>query len=232
MIDRRIASLDIVRGFAVLGILAANVVGFARTGPYYYWGILQPVTFWEEAGWLVQYLFLDGKLRGLFAFLFGAGMAIFVERAAAKRGMGGALLLQGRRLLWLALFGAAHYYLLFFGDILLDYAMVGLVAMLFLPMGTRGLLFFGLFASFYLAIMSAVALFPAGEIAALEAPPASALRQRLRRTGRCDGRRKAAPAMPCARRAVSPTWSHGGTRRAACGTGSPSCRSRGRAISG
>ena len=177
VIDRRIASLDIVRGFAVLGILTANVVGFARTGPYYYWGVLQPVTFWEEAGWLVQYLFLDGKLRGLFAFLFGAGMAIFVERAAAKRGMGGALLLQGRRLLWLALFGAAHYYLLFFGDILLDYAVVGLVAMLFLPMGTRALLFFGLFASFYMAIMSAVALFPASEIAALEAPAASALRQ-------------------------------------------------------
>ena len=177
VIDRRIASLDIVRGFAVLGVLAANVVGFARTGPYYYWGVLYPHGFWEEAGWLVQYLLLDGKLRGLFAFLFGAGMAIFVERAAAKRGMAGALLLQGRRLLWLALFGAAHYYLLFFGDILLDYAIIGLVAMLFLPLGTRALMFFGLFASFYMGIMAAIALFPAGEIAALEAPPASAARQ-------------------------------------------------------
>ena len=173
----RIASLDIVRGFAVLGILAANVVGFARTGPYYYWGILYPHGFWEEAGWLIQYLFLDGKLRGLFAFLFGAGMAIFVERAAAKRGMFGALLLQGRRLLWLALFGAAHYYLLFFGDILLDYAIIGLVAMLFLPLGTRALLFFGLFASFYMGIMGAIALFPASELTALSAPPTSEIRQ-------------------------------------------------------
>ena len=173
----RIASLDIVRGFAVLGILAANVVGFARTGPYYYWGILYQHGFWEEAGWLIQYLFLDGKLRGLFAFLFGAGMAIFVDRAAAKRGMVGALLLQGRRLLWLALFGAAHYYLLFFGDILLDYAVVGLAAMLFLPLGIRALLFFGLFASFYMGIMGAIALFPADELTALSAPPASEIRQ-------------------------------------------------------
>lgn len=173
---RRIESLDLLRGFAVLGILAANVVGFARTGPYYYWGILHPAGFWEEAGWLIQYLFLDGKLRGLFALLFGAGMAIFVDRAAARRGMAGALLLQGRRLLWLALFGALHYYLLFFGDILLDYAVVGLVAMLFLPLGARALLFIGLFASFYMGIMGGIALWPADELAALNAPAASEAR--------------------------------------------------------
>lgn len=172
----RIESLDLLRGFAVLGILAANVVGFARTGPYYFWGVLHPTGFWEEAGWLVQFLLLDGKLRGLFAFLFGVGMAIFVERAARKRGMGLALTLQGRRLLWLALLGTLHYYLLFFGDILLDYAVVGLVAMLFLPLAPRALLFIGLLTCFYVGITSAIALWPGDEMAALSASPTSELR--------------------------------------------------------
>ena len=131
----RIASLDIIRGIAVLGILLANITGFAHSRAAYYWPPALPggASAADDWIWLAQFTLVDGKMRGLFALLFGAGLALFASRAGDPID---ALTLQGRRLFWLGLFGIAHYALLFDGDILFIYATGGFVALL--AMGPSG----------------------------------------------------------------------------------------------
>ena len=120
----RIATLDLVRGVAVLGILAVNIAGFA--GPPL--ASLTP-NYPEPASALSQWTFsgtallFEGKMRGLFSLLFGASMMLFIERAE-QRGRDGALL-QARRLGWLLLLGYLHATLLWPGDILFVYAAIG-----------------------------------------------------------------------------------------------------------
>ncbi|MCB5426169.1 DUF418 domain-containing protein [Altererythrobacter sp. CC-YST694] len=150
----RLVTLDFIRGVAVLGIVFANIVAFAQPHIAYGW----PQGFGMEPGllenglWLAQFVLIDGKMRGLFTLLFGAGMALFAARAAA-RGAGTGL--QLRRLGWLAAFGLVHFFLLFWGDILFLYAIAGLIALPFLALPERLLLRVGLLwyaaAAIYLA---------------------------------------------------------------------------------
>jgi uncharacterized protein len=126
----RVASLDLIRGVAVLGILAINIAGFA--GPSV--GTLSPhlpspVGSWDEAAFAFSFVVFEGKMRALFAILFGASMALFIDQAEAKGRDGDAL--QAKRLAWLLVFGAAHYFLLWWGDILFAYAACGVVLLLF-----------------------------------------------------------------------------------------------------
>jgi uncharacterized protein len=121
----RIAALDLIRGIAVLGILAVNIAGFAG-GPI---GVLSPnfpapgttADSWAYGG---IFLLFEGKLRALFTLMFGASMLLFIERAEANGREGG--MLQARRLVWLMLFGYLHFVLLWWGDILFTYAVIGL----------------------------------------------------------------------------------------------------------
>lgn len=127
--QERLASLDFIRGIAVMGILVANIVAFGQPQVAYIWpgGFLTehgPVSDWL---WVVQFTLVDGKMRGLFALLFGAGMILFLDRAWAR---GHGRWLQTRRLFWLFAFGYAHFLLLSKGDILRLYAACGLVALL------------------------------------------------------------------------------------------------------
>ena len=150
----RLVTLDFIRGVAVLGVVFANIVAFAQPYIAYGW----PQGFGAEPGllesilWLAQFVLIDGKMRGLFTLLFGAGMALFAARAAA-RGAGAGL--QLRRLGWLMAFGLAHFFLLFWGDILFLYAIAGLIALPFLAIPERLLLRVGLLwyaaAALYLA---------------------------------------------------------------------------------
>ena len=119
----RLVTLDFIRGIAVLGILYANIVGYAQPAVTSVWpgALPEPMSLADRIVWFVQFLLIDGKMRGLFAVLFGAGLVLFTE---AK---GNAL--QWRRLAWLGLFGAAHYFLLFRGDILFSYALCGMVVL-------------------------------------------------------------------------------------------------------
>jgi uncharacterized protein len=125
----RVASLDLIRGVAVLGILAINIAGFA--GPSA--GTLSPnlpapVGPWDQAAFAFGFVVFEGKMRALFAILFGASMALFIDRADARELDGDAM--QARRLAWLMLFGIAHYVLLWWGDILFAYAACGVVLLL------------------------------------------------------------------------------------------------------
>ena len=107
----RIASLDFIRGIAVMGILAANIVAFGQPTTAYMWpdGFLVPPNDPDHVMWAMQFVLVDGKMRGLFTLLFGAGMYLFMEKAWAK---GAGRWLQARRLFWLLLFGTVHFFLI------------------------------------------------------------------------------------------------------------------------
>src|SRR5258706_11784120 len=81
----RIATLDIIRGVAVMGILAMNIVGFAMPDSAY----LNPASYGGATGinlatWVFNFVLIDGKMRGLFSFLFGASMLLVIDQARAK----------------------------------------------------------------------------------------------------------------------------------------------------
>lgn len=160
----RIDALDFIRGFAILGILLANIVAFSNNGLAYFWPPALPGGASESDGWiwLAQLALVDGKMRGLFALLFGAGLVLFTER---KQGQADGLRLQGRRLFWLALFGVAHYALLFGGDILFMYATAGFVALMGVQGSARGTLLAGIAWALVAGVLSASEL---GSLAMIE----------------------------------------------------------------
>jgi uncharacterized protein len=156
--EERVASLDFIRGIAVLGILAANIVAFGQPFTAYMYPDAFTVPHGETSDrlWAAQFVLIDGKMRGLFTLLFGAGMALFMDKAWAR---GATRWLQVRRLFWLLVFGLIHFYLIWQGDILTYYAATGFVATLFLRASARSLLVAGLLgylagAVVYLGLMS------------------------------------------------------------------------------
>jgi uncharacterized protein len=84
-----------------------------------------------------NFLAVDGKMRGLFSFLFGASVLLIAERMSAAR--------VGRRLFWLLVFGALHFYLLWWGDILIGYALLGFLALAFRSASPRALVITAVF---------------------------------------------------------------------------------------
>ena len=139
----RIATLDIVRGVAVMGILAMNIVAFAMPMAAY----VNPLAYGSEAAidfavYAFNFVLIDGKMRGLFSFLFGASMLLVIQRAEAKGESGAAV--HYRRMLVLLLFGAIHFYLIWFGDILFGYATIGMVAFFFRKKEPRTLIIIGI----------------------------------------------------------------------------------------
>lgn len=123
----RIEALDVVRGFALLGIFLMNIEWFGRPIASLREGMPRGLTGADWlAGWFVAY-FVQGKFWTIFALLFGMGFAVMLGRAErAGRDFIGVYL---RRILALAVFGAAHYLFLWDGDILFTYA-VGALALL------------------------------------------------------------------------------------------------------
>jgi len=120
-------SIDAVRGFAVLGILLMNIVGmglpsFAYLDPTYAGGSTG-ADLWT---WAVNNVFTDGKMRALFTMLFGASAVLIAERAEAGSGLSPAAT-HYRRMLWLLLFGVVHAVFFWYGDILVPYAVAGLL---------------------------------------------------------------------------------------------------------
>jgi uncharacterized protein len=138
----RIAALDTVRGVAVMGILAMNIVAFAMPFQAY----MNPAAFGVEGtadwvSWLLSFILIDGKMRGLFSFLFGASMLLVIHRAE-ESGQSAASV-HYRRMAWLLVFGLLHLYLIWFGDILASYALVGMIAWFFRGRSNRTLIRWG-----------------------------------------------------------------------------------------
>lgn len=154
----RIASIDILRGFAILGIFFVNMPSFFS--PFLY---LNPEIYWKSnsdqfLNKLVD-IFAQASFYPLFAFLFGYGAILLAERLTIKELS--FKLYFTRRLLVLLIFGAVHAFFVWHGDILITYAISGLVFMLFYKCKGRTLLltgiisycvFFGLLSSAMLLV--------------------------------------------------------------------------------
>jgi len=163
----RVVSLDFIRGIAVLGILFANITAFGQPYVAYLWppAISGGMTAGDQAIWLFQFVLVDGKFRGLFTILFGAGIYLFMERAWARgKGKG----LQARRLFFLLCFGLIHYFLIWRGDILTLYAVWGLVALLMIGWKAKTQLVVGLIATTLGSLLMAALM--AFQFAAAEIP--------------------------------------------------------------
>jgi len=170
----RIPALDIVRGVAVMGILAMNIVAFAMPFQAY----MNPLAYGTEsqadlASWAFSFILIDGKMRGLFSFMFGASMLLIIDRAAASgRSPAGA---HYARMLWLLVFGLLHFYFIWFGDILVAYALCGLILYAFRNLSTRALVIWGIafvIAQLLFMTLASDSIFMLGQAAA--APGASA----------------------------------------------------------
>lgn len=118
----RIVSLDVLRGFALLGILLLNIVGMGMLSSAYFYpfggtaGLHAPSS--DLNIWVFNELFSEGAMRALFSMLFGAGVVMFT---ATRSGA-----LHYRRTFWLLCFGLFDaYVLLWVGDILVVYAIGG-----------------------------------------------------------------------------------------------------------
>jgi uncharacterized protein len=120
----RLTSVDVLRGAAVLGILVMNIQAFGNVWPSYSNPLVAGMEGPLDMGtWWVAHLFFDMKFMTIFSMLFGAGLALMAERAEAKGSRFGSF--YYRRLFWLLAIGAAHAYLIWYGDILFWYAVCG-----------------------------------------------------------------------------------------------------------
>ncbi len=150
----RILSLDVLRGFALLGILVINIWLFAL--PTIGW--LNPSMYGSFSGvdyaaWLFSHVFFEQKFVTLFTFLFGAGIVLFMNSKERKHQP--ARRLHFKRTFWLLVIGLAHAYLLWYGDILVVYALCGFLVVFVRNWRPKrllalGLVMFALPALFYL----------------------------------------------------------------------------------
>ncbi len=128
--EERIEALDVVRGFALLGIFLMNVEWFNRALNDMGQGLPRGLSGADRwAGWLV-FVLVQGKFWTIFSMLFGMGFAVMLLRAQSA----GRSFLRPylRRIAALAVFGAAHHILLWGGDILFGYALAALSLLILL----------------------------------------------------------------------------------------------------
>lgn len=126
---QRIHTIDMLRGFALLGILLVNMELFTHSYYDYIFGMETTTQADRWARFGVQF-FAEGKFYSMFSFLFGLGMAIMMLRCEARNVP--FVPIYTRRLLALLGFGLIHAYLLWFGDILIFYALIGFLTLFFL----------------------------------------------------------------------------------------------------
>ncbi|MBT8252392.1 MAG: DUF418 domain-containing protein [Flavobacteriaceae bacterium] len=126
----RIQALDVLRGFAILGILIMNIQSFSMPGAAY----LNPMAYGDVTGinkwvWILSHLFADQKFMTIFSVLFGAGIILMTKRAKDRSGHSAGL--HYRRTFWLLVIGLVHAHLIWYGDILVPYAICALFVYLF-----------------------------------------------------------------------------------------------------
>jgi uncharacterized protein len=135
-LKERISSIDVLRGFALLGILIINIDGLgtpgavdalptampkpAFVGPHAHLNLVILILTW---------VFFEGKMRAIFSMLFGAGVVLMTTRAEKQSAGGQIADIYLRRNMWLLLLGFLHGYLLWKGDVLFAYALTALLVL-------------------------------------------------------------------------------------------------------
>ena len=142
----RIQSLDVMRGIVLFGILLMNINGYGL-----YLAYSDPTVSGGSTGlnlytWMTTTMFFEGTMRALFSLLFGVGMFIFLNRLVKKGAGVNAADIYFRRLTWLLIFGLIHgYLLLWVGEILYQYALMGFLVYSFRSMAPKKLILTAVF---------------------------------------------------------------------------------------
>jgi len=170
----RVEIIDVVRGMALFGILAANIRGFAGPASTYF----MPQLFWpalhDRIAQALIDTFIQGKFITIFATLFGVGFGVQVERSMSREGKFNWT--WARRCLVLLLFGLVHGLAIWFGDILLVYALTGLLLLPFKRRQNKTILIWAI-SFLMIPILLATGMFAASQSGrAMEGPkpPAAA----------------------------------------------------------
>ena len=138
---QRISSMDTIRGIALLGILLMNITGFGLYKAYFDATNNGGATGWNLNVWWMNMLFFEGTMRGMFSMLFGAGILLFTSRSIESNQGIAVTDLFFRRLMWMVLFGVIHCYLLLWdGEILYAYGIVGMFAFSFRHLSPKKLI--------------------------------------------------------------------------------------------
>ena len=171
----RIPALDVLRGFALFGILLVNIEDFSGPNGF---GLR---TMWDdapdrEAVWLLKFA-AEAKFRAVFAFLFGLGFALQLRRGDGVDRMFVARYV--RRLTVLLAIGVAHFLLLWEADVLASYALVGFLLLPFARSPARqALCASGVLAGLAVMALSVIVLACAPRRAAPQRSPRRRLRRR------------------------------------------------------
>lgn len=147
--------LDVLRGLALLGICLANFPEFSlytfQPGDVV---ASMPTAEIDRVVRFLQYLFIDGKFYTLFSLLFGIGFSIIISNAAQKGANGFRIFY--RRMVVLAFIGFLHLMFIWSGDILLLYALLGMLLPLFRHVSNKGLLTVAAILLFFPVVVDAV----------------------------------------------------------------------------
>lgn len=140
--EERIRVIDVLRGAALFGIVAANMRGFA--GPMY--AYFRPELLWNTRldFWVQAFVdvLIQGKFISIFAFLFGVGFALQFSRAEQRHGR--FVPVYRRRLLGLILIGLLHQLLFWWGDVLVTYGLGGFLLVFFRKRKSKTILMWAL----------------------------------------------------------------------------------------
>ena len=152
---KRIISLDVLRGFAILGILIINIQSFSMVQAAY----LNPTAYGDLTGlnqwiWILSHTLADQKFITIFSILFGAGVVLITSRFEAKNKNVASL--HYRRTFWLLIIGLIHAYIFWYGDILVVYSLCAFLLFFFRNVKPYQLLITGLVL---ISITSLISLF-------------------------------------------------------------------------
>ncbi len=149
-INERISSIDILRGFALLGIILVNALGF-NASFFDFGGFYNSLPDEFQKHFYTIYISLTAdKFIFLFGFLFGYGTYLQFNKFNELKG--NFTKFFSRRMFVLFLFGVAHILFLWAGDILLCYSIAGFVLLLFHKLPSKWILLFAILFYFFIAV--------------------------------------------------------------------------------
>ena len=151
--SERLELIDVLRGFALLGILPINILSLALPGmAYFNPTIASGFSGGNFAAWSLSYVLFEEKMMTIFSILFGAGLVLMTDRV--QQGKRSPAAFFYRRAAILLVIGLAHAYLLWPGDILVSYAICGMLVYPLRKLSPRLLLMIGVLVTLPALAMS------------------------------------------------------------------------------
>ncbi|KQL55542.1 hypothetical protein AN964_16880 [Heyndrickxia shackletonii] len=138
--EKRISTLDVLRGISLLGIVIVNIISFNAPVLYY-----NPYEWWKDGDAAVYKwveIIFQSSFYPIFAMMFGYGSGILRDRIKEKGLTFSKIYIK--RLLFLLLIGLLHAFLIWSGDILANYAIYGMLLMVLLELSGEVLMISGI----------------------------------------------------------------------------------------